>query len=114
MYLGTFDSFRFTAASDIGVDKIVTAGGFVGVTRARVASGDEGLAFMGTPKSVYTFAVSAIGANKNLGTAVYIDGDGAITFDANDGQSPATAYTQLGNLWKAGTTGDTEIVVALC
>ena len=113
MYLGTFDSFEFTASADTAVNSIVTSGGYVGVTRANVANGEKGLAFMAVPKSVYTFTVTALGANKSLGTAVYIDGDGDITWDSNDGSSPATAYTQLGTLWKAGTAGDTEIVVAL-
>lgn len=114
MYLGNFDSFRFTAAADTPANSIVTAGGYIGVTRDNVASGAVGLAFLGAPVSVYTFTVSALGANKNLGTAVYLDGSGDITFDANDGaaQNP-TAYTQLGTLWKAGTAGDTEITVAL-
>ena len=78
MYLGTFDSFEFTASADTNVNSIVTSGGYVGVTRANVANGEKGLAFMGVPKSVYTFTVTALGANKNLGTAVYIDGDGDI------------------------------------
>ena len=113
MYLGTFDSFRFTAAADTACNSIVTAGGYVGVTRDNYLSGQVGLAYMGVPKQVYSFTVTALGANKDLGTAVYIDGDGAITWDSNDGSSPATAYTQLGTLWKAGTSGDTEIQVAL-
>lgn len=113
MYLGTFDSFRFTAVADTPINSIVIAGGYKGVTRDNVAAGAVGIAFLGTPVSVYTFAVTALAENKNLGTAVYIDGDGAITFDANDGaaQNP-TAYTQIGTLWKAGTAGDTEITVA--
>ena len=113
MYIGTFDSFRFTAAADTACNSIVTAGGYVGVTRDNYQSGETGLAYMGVPKQVYSFTVTALGANKDLGTAVYIDGDGDITFDSNDGSSPATAYTQLGNLWKAGASGDTEIIVAL-
>lgn len=112
MYLGTFDSFRFTAVADMPINSIVTAGGYKGVTRDNVAAGAVGLAFLGTPVSVYTFTVTALAENKNLGTAVYIDGDGDITFSANDGASPATAYTQIGTLWKAGTAGDTEITVA--
>lgn len=114
MYLGTFDSFRFSAAADTPVNTIITAGGYVGVTRDNVAAGETGLAFLGKPVSVYTFAITALAENKDLGTAVYIDGDGAITFNANDGaaQNP-TAYTQIGTLWKAGTAGDTEITVAL-
>ena len=78
-----------------------------------VASGSKGLAFMGFTRRVWTFTVTALGANKNLGTAVYIDGDGDITWDSNDGSSPATAYTQLGTLWVAGKSGDTTITVAL-
>ena len=112
-YLGEFDSFEFTAAADTAAGAIKTSGGYVGVTKANVASGEKGLAFMGGFMRVYEFTVTALGANKDLGTAVYIDGDGDITWDSNDGSSPATAYTQLGWLWAAGTAGDTTIKVAL-
>lgn len=113
MYLGNFDSFRFTAAADTPANSVVQQGGVVGVTRDNVANGATGLAFMAAPVSVYSFTVSALGANKSFGTAVYVESDGDITFDANDGASPATAYAQLGYIWKAATAGDTEIVVAL-
>ena len=112
-YLGEFDSFEFTAAADTAAGAIVTSGGYLGVTKANVANGAKGLAFMGYSRRVFEFTVTALGANKSLGTAVYIDGDGDITWDSNDGSSPATAYTQLGTLWKAGTAGDTTIKVAL-
>ena len=112
-YLGEFDSFEFTAAADKAAGAIVTSGGYLGVTKANVASGAKGLAFMGYSRRVFEFTVTALGANKSLGTAVYIDGDGDITWDSNDGSSPATAYTQLGTLWAAGTAGDTTIKVAL-
>ena len=69
--------------------------------------------FMGGFMRVYEFTVTALGANKDLGTAVYIDGDGDITWDSNDGSRPATAYTQLGWLWEAGKSGDTTIKVAI-
>ncbi len=113
MYLGVFDSYRFTPETAVDANSIVTGGPMVGVTRANVPAGEVGLAFIATPVSVYSFPVDALGANKSAGTAVYIDGSGDITFDANDGASPATAYTQLGIVWKAATAGDTEIVVAL-
>ena len=112
-YLGEFDSFEFTAAADTAANSIVTQGGYLGVTKDNVASGAKGLAFMGGFMRVHEFTVTALGANKDLGTAVYIDGDGDITFDSNDGSSPATAYTQLGWLWEAGKSGDTAITVAL-
>ena len=112
-FLGEFDSFEFTAAADTAANSIVTQGGYLGVTKDNVASGTKGLAFMGGFMRVHEFTVTALGANKDLGTAVYIDGDGDITWDSNDGSSPATAYTQLGWLWAAGTTGDTTIRVAL-
>ena len=112
-YLGEFDSFEFTAVADTAANSIVTQGGYLGVTKDNVASGAKGLAFMGYTRRVWTFTVTALGANKDLGTAVYIDGDGDITWDSNDGSSPATAYTQLGTLWVAGKSGDTTITVAL-
>ena len=114
MYIGNFDSFRFTSESAVDANAVVTSGGFFGITRANVPAGEVGLAFLGTPVSVYTFDITALAENKDLGTAVYIDGDGAITFDANDGaaQNP-TAYTQIGMLWKAAAAGATEIFVAL-
>ena len=112
-YLGEFDSFEFTAAADTAANSIVTQGGYLGVTKDNVASGAKGLAFMGGFMRVFVFTVTALGANKDLGTAVYIDGDGDITWDSNDGSSPATAYTQLGTLWVAGKSGDTTITVAL-
>ena len=112
-YLGEFDSFEFTAAADTAAGAIVTSGGYLGVTKANVPRGEKGLAFMGYSRRVFEFTVTALGANKSLGTAVYIDGDGDITWDSNDGSSPATAYTQLGTLWAAGTAGDTTIKVAL-
>ena len=43
MYLGTFDSFRFTAAAATPCDSIVNAGEFYGVTKANVEAGEEGL-----------------------------------------------------------------------
>ena len=112
-YLGEFDSFEFTAAANKAAGDIITQGGYLGVTKDNVASGEKGLAFMGYTRRVWTFTVTALGANKDLGTAVYIDGDGDITWDSNDGSSPATAYTQLGTLWVAGKSGDTTITVAL-
>ena len=112
-FLGEFDSFEFTAASDTAAGARVQQGGYIGVTKANVPSGTKGLAFMGAIMYVYQFDVTALGANKDLGTAVYLDGDGDITFDSNDGSSPATAYTQLGWLWEAGKSGDTVITVAL-
>ena len=113
MYLGTFDSFRFTAAADTPVNTIVKTGEFYGVTKANVANGEVGLAFLGVPAVVFSFTVDALGANKTMGTAVYIDGDGDLTFDSNDGSSPATAYDKFGILWEAASSGATEIKVAL-
>ncbi len=113
MYIGNFDSFRFTPESTTNVNAVVTAGGFFGVTRANVPAGEVGLAFMAQPKNVYSFAVTALDENKDMGTAIYVDGDGDVTFSANDGASPATAYMQIGNLWTTATAGDTEIYVAL-
>lgn len=113
MYLGVFDSYRFTPETAMDSNSIVTSGPMVGVTRANVPAGEVGLAFIANPVSVYSFAVDALEADKSVGAAVYIDGSGDITFAANDGASPATAYTQLGVIWKAATAGDTEIIVAL-
>lgn len=113
MYLGTFDSFEFTAAADTPVDAIVKNGALYGVTKAPVANGEKGLAFMGKPAPVYVFTITALGSNGTLGQAVYVDGDNALTFSASDGSSPATAYHQIGYLWKAYTSTDTEIYVAL-
>lgn len=113
MYIGTFDSFRFTAGSAAPVDSIITAGELIGVTKANVAAGEVGLAFMGIPAVVFELPIDALGANKSVGTAVYIDADGDLTFDSNDGSSPATAYNKFGILWKAAASGDTAIQVAL-
>lgn len=113
MYLGNFDSFRFTAAADTACDAIVKTGELVGVTKANVANGEVGLAFLGVPVSVYSFTVTALGANKTMGTAVYLDADGAVTFDADDGETTPTANTKIGCLWEAASSGATEIKVAL-
>lgn len=113
MYLGNFDSFRFTAEADTECDSIITAGELIGVTRENVANGDVGMAFLGVPASVYSFTITAPGENKTQGTAVYVDGSGNVTFSANDGASPATAYTKLGVLWEAAASTATEIKVAL-
>lgn len=113
MYLGNFDSFRFVAESAIDANTIITAGGMMGVTRANVPAGEIGMAFMAQSASVYTFTVDALSEAKTVGTAIYLDGDGAITFDANDGEQTPTAYVQLGFLWKPADAGATEIAVAL-
>lgn len=113
MYLGNFDSFRFTAASDVACNSIIKAGELVGVTKANTLSGEVGLAFMGVPVSVYSFTVTALGADKTMGTAIYLDADGALTFDADDGEATPTANTKIGALWEAASSGATEIKVAL-
>ncbi|MBQ3349742.1 MAG: DUF2190 family protein [Thermoguttaceae bacterium] len=113
MYLGNFESFRFTATADTAFNSIVKAGELIGVTKANTLNGEIGMAFLGVPVSVYSFTVTALDANKTQGTAVYIDGDGAITFSASDGASPATAYDKIGVLWEAANSGATEIKVAL-
>lgn len=107
MYLGNFDSFRFTAASDISCNTIIKAGELVGVTKANTLSGETGLAFLGVPVSVYSFTVSALAAAKDQGAAVYLTSDGAIAFATAEGS------VQIGALWEAASSGATEIKVAL-
>lgn len=114
MYIGTFDSFRFTAEAATPYDSIVNAGELYGVTKDNVAAGEVGLAFIGIPAVVFALPVEALAAAKTAGTAVYIDGDGDLTFSANDGaaQNP-TAYAKFGVLWEDAASGATEIKVAL-
>ena len=113
MYLGTFDSFRFTPAADASVDTIVKAGEFYGVTKANVAAGEQGLAFMGVPAVVFSLPIETLAADKDVGTAVYITADGTLTFDADDGESTPTAYDRFGTLWESAAAGADEIKVAL-
>ena len=113
MYIGTFDSFRFTPQADTACDSIVNAGELYGVTKDNVAAGEVGLAFIGVPAVVFALPIDALAENKTVGTAVYIDGDGDLTFAANNGSSPAVAYDKFGVLWEAAASGATEIKVAL-
>ena len=103
MYIGNFDSFRFTAEADAVVNTIVQAGELVGVTRANVEAGEAGLAFMAAPASVYSFEVEALTAAQTMGTPVYVA----------DGVPAFTGDTQIGVLWEDAAAGDTEIKVAL-
>lgn len=114
MYIGTFDSFRFTPQADTACDSIVNAGELYGVTKDNVAAGEVGLAFIGVPAVVFALPIDALAAAKTVGTAVYIDGDGELTFSANDGaaQNP-TAYAKFGVLWQDAASGATEVQVAL-
>lgn len=106
MYLGTFDSFRFTAAAATPCDSIVNAGEFYGVTKANVEAGEEGLAFIGVPAVVFELPVTALAAAKTMGSAVYVDSNGALTFTSS-------GNTKFGVLWADAASGATAIKVAL-
>ena len=106
MYCGTFDSFRFTAEADTSYDTIVKAGELYGVTKANVAAGDQGLAFVGIPAVVFSLPVETLAAAQTQGTAVYITSGGALSFTSTDN-------TKFGVLWEDAASGATEIKVAL-
>lgn len=107
MYIGTFDSFRFTPEADAPFDTIVNAGELYGVTKANVVAGETGLAFLGVPAVVFALPVEALAAAQTQGTAVYITSGGALSFTSTDN-------TKFGVLWQDAASGATEIQVALC
>lgn len=106
MYIGTFDSFRFTPQADTACDSIVNAGELYGVTKDNVAAGEVGLAFIGVPAVVFALPIEALAAAKTAGTAVYITSGGALSFTSTDN-------TKFGVLWQDAASGATEVQVAL-
>lgn len=106
MFIGNFESFRFTAAADTPVDTIVTAGALIGVTKDNVANGEEGLAFMGIARNVFSLPIEALAAAQTHGALVYITSGGALSFTSTDN-------TPFGILWADAASGATDIQVAL-
>ncbi len=104
------DTIDYTPVSAVAAGAFVDLGFAVGVAKLPIPAGALGaLALVG----VYDFDVSALSEAKAVGTALYVDGNGALTWSANDGAQTPTAYTRVGHLVAAAASGATVVRVRL-
>lgn len=107
MYIGQFNAFEFTAASDTAVNAVIKNGTIIGITRQPVASGLVGAAYTSRGLEVYSLPLASSAASAiTAGTKVYFD-------SSNDITTTSTSNTYAGFLWKAAASGDTDVQVAL-
>lgn len=109
MYLYEGKTITITAASNTEKGDIVTVGDLLGVATDGAKSGAPLVVALA---GVYTDLPSD-GKAADLGKAAYIDADGKVTKDANDGEQTPTAYKQIGYFFKAVTANDTVCTVKL-
>lgn len=104
------DTIDYTPVSAVAAGAFVNLGFAVGVAKLPIAAGALGaLSLVG----VYDFDITAPGAQKAVGTALYVDGNGALTWSANDGEQTPTAYTRVGFVVATVASTDTVARVRL-
>ena len=73
-FKGIVEGFRYTPVAALDTNSIVTVGALVGVTRKNLAAGETGIAYMTSPKSIYSLPqASGIAADVDRGTLATID-----------------------------------------
>lgn len=103
------ETIVITAGSNVSAGDIVTVGDLYGIATDSAKSGAKLVValsgvFEGLPSD---------GKAADIGKKAYIDGDGKVTKDADDGEQSPTAYKQIGYFFKAVTANDETCTVKL-
>lgn len=71
---GIVEGFRYTPVAALDTNSIVKVGALLGVTRKNLAAGETGIAYMSSPKSIYSLPqASGISGDIDQGTLATID-----------------------------------------
>lgn len=104
------DTIDYTPVAAVAAGALVDLGFAVGVAKLPIAAGALGaLALVG----VYDLDITAPGETKAVGTALYVDGTGALTWSSSGGGSGAAPYTRVGHVVAAVAATDTVARVRL-
>lgn len=104
------DTIDYTPESAVAAGALVDLGFAVGVAKLPITAGVLGaLALVG----VFDVDITAPGEAKPVGTALYVDGTGALTWSSSGGGSGATPYTRVGYVVAAVAATDTVARVRL-
>lgn len=101
------DTLDYTATSDVSAGDILIVDNLACLALWPIANGDAGdLKILHRGDVVELVNDDAIGA-VNANTAIYLDGNGLPTTDANDGEDEPTAYRLFG--YTAAAVGATDL-----